>query len=173
MADGTFAALLVVAGLLDMGANHCGTERGCLGAERTAPRLAFSAGEVIERRAQPAGEIYLRYDLGRRLGPFGQAAGLSLGENGEVWVGYGATWGTDFGGGPFYAELHAMPGLYAPNGGFDLGGPVAFRSGIELGWETSAGWRIGLSYDHRSNAGIHADNPGVETVQLRVSVPLK
>ena len=34
-----------------------------------------------------------------------------------------------------YAQLHAMPGLYADNGGFDLGGPMEFRSGIELGYE--------------------------------------
>jgi hypothetical protein len=173
MADGTFAALLLVAGLIDMGTGHCGTAAGCLGATRETPRLAISAGEVLERRATPGAELYLRFDTGLRTGPFGHAAGLSVGERGELWAGFGATWDTDFGGSPFYAELHAMTGLYAPGDGLDLGGPIAFRSGVELGWEASSGWRVGLAYDHRSNAGIYDRNPGVETVQLRVSVPLK
>ena len=172
MADGTFAVLLFAIGLTDMAMNHCGTEVGCLGKTETTPRVAISAGEVLERRADPAGEVYLRYDLGRKRGPFGNAAGLSVGENGETWVGFGSTYTHHFGRSGAYAELHSMPGLYFDNGGFDLGGVVAFRSGVELGYETSKGWRMALSYDHRSNAGIYEDNPGVETVQFRVSIPL-
>ena len=172
MADGTFAALLFIIGLTDMSVNHCGTEAGCLGRSETTPRLAFSAGEVLERRADPAAELYLRYDLGRKRGPFGNAAGLSVGENGETWVGFGSTYTHHFGRSGAYAELHSMPGLYFDNGGFDLGGVVAFRSGLELGYETRQGWRMALSYDHRSNAGIYDENPGVETVQFRVSIPL-
>ncbi|WP_299789889.1 acyloxyacyl hydrolase [uncultured Marivita sp.] len=172
MADGTFAALLFIIGLTDMGMNHCGTETGCLGASDTTPRFSISGGEVLERRADAAAEIYLRYDLGQKRGPFGGAAGLSVGEDGETWVGFGATYEIPFGRSGAYAELHAMPGLYFDNGGFDLGGPIAFRSGIELGYETSKGWRVAMTYDHRSNAGIYDENPGVETVQLKVSIPL-
>lgn len=173
MADGTFAVLMLIAGLTDMGMNHCGTEAGCLGKSETTPRLAISAGQVLERRAKSASEVYLRYDLGRKRGPFGNAVGLSVGEHGETWVGFGSTYTYQFGRSPLYAELHAMPGLYADNGGFDLGGPVEFRSGIELGYEGREGWRYSVSYDHRSNAGIYDINPGIETVQFRVSVPLK
>ena len=172
MADGTFAVLLWGLGLLDMSQNYCGTETGCWGRTGTTPRVAISAGEVIERQAQPAGEIYLRYDLGHKRGPFGRAAGLSIGENGETWVGFGTTYEIAIGD-RFYTELHAMPGLYFDNGGFDLGGPIAFRSGIEFGYETRTGWRLALAYDHRSNAGIYKRNPGIETVQLKLSVPLR
>ena len=169
MADGTFAVLLLVAGLTDMSANYCGTGTGCLGKTETSPRLALSAGSVIERNAEESPEIYLRYDPGYRLGPFGTSLGLSTGEAGS-WIGLGATYTVPFGSTPFYAELHAMPGLYVEDE-FDLGGPVAFRSGVELGYEMRNGWRAGLSYDHRSNAGIYDDNPGIETVQFRISVP--
>lgn len=172
MADGTFAALLFIIGLTDMNLNHCGTEAGCLGKSKTTPRLAFSAGEVLERRADPAGEIYLRYDRDFKRGPFGEAAGLSVGENGEVWVGYGSTYTHHFGRSGLYTELHAITGLYFDNGGFDLGGLIEFRSGIELGYEAKQGWRAALTYDHRSNAGIYDDNPGIETVQFKVSIPL-
>lgn len=172
MADGTFAAALYILGLIDMSANYCGTETRCLGRIETTPRIAISAGEVLERRAKPANEIYVRYDLGRRNGPFGHAFGLSVGEHGETWVGFGRTYEIPWDSSPFFAELHALPGLYFDNGGFDLGGIIEFRSGIELGYEAPSGWRYGLSYDHRSNAGIYKNNPGIETVQFRVSVPL-
>ena len=173
MADGTFAVLMLIAGLTDMGMNHCGTASGCLGAAETSPRLAFSAGSVVERRADEAAELYLRYDFGRSFGPFGQAIGVSVGEEGEGWIGYGATYDLPLGNSPVYAQFHLMPGLYAENGGFDLGGPVAFRSGLEVGYENNRGWRFGLSYDHRSNAGIYDENPGIETVQFRVSIPTR
>lgn len=172
MADGTFAVLMFVLGLTDMSMNHCGTETGCLGTSEVTPRFSISGGEVLERRAEQAAEVYLRYDLGQMRGPFGNAAGLSVGGNGETWVGFGTTYTIPFGRSGAYAQLHSMPGLYFDNGGFDLGGPIAFRSGIELGYETRQGWRMALSYDHRSNAGIYDENPGVETVQFRVSIPL-
>jgi len=172
MADGTFAALLFIIGLTDMGVNHCGTETGCLGVTETTPRFSISGGEVLERRADSAAEVYFRYDFGQDRGPFGTAAGVSLGEEGATWVGYGATYTHHFGRSGTYAELHAMPGLYFDNGGFDLGGTVAFRSGVEVGYETRQGWRMALTYDHRSNAGLYDENPGIETVQFKVSVPL-
>ena len=173
MADRTFAVLLLVAGLTDMGTNYCGTPTGCLGAGEQESRLSFSAGNVIERRAEEGFEVSMRYDFARMIGPFGQAVGLSWGEESGSWVGYGWTWGTTFGKSPFYTELHAMPGLYAAADDFDLGGPIEFRSGIELGYENRNGWRYAVSYDHRSNAGIYDENPGVETVNFKVSIPLR
>lgn len=173
MADGTFAVLMLILGLTDMSRNHCGTETGCLGKTDATPRFAISAGSVIERRAKEASEVYLRYDLGHKRGPFGSAVGLSVGEQGETWVGFGTTYTLQAQGSPLFAELHSMPGIYFDNGGFDLGGPIEFRSGIEIGYENRRGWRYGLSYDHRSNAGIYDENPGIETVQLRVSIPTR
>lgn len=173
MADGTFAVAMLLLGLTDMGLNHCGSADGCLGKTSTTPRIMISAGEVLERRAQPAGEVYLRYDLPYKRGPFGEAIGLSIGEQGETWIGFGQTYTMHLGNTPFYGELHAMPGLYFDNGGYDLGGPLEFRSGVELGFETRQGWRMALSYDHRSNAGIYDHNPGIETVALHVSIPTR
>ena len=173
MADGTFALLMLVAGLTDMGMNYCGTAQGCLARSEVAPRVAFSGGQVLERRAKSGSEVYLRYDLGHRTGPFGHAVGLSVGHQGETWFGIGQTYTVELGSLPFFAELHAMTGVYHAGDGLDLGGPIAFRSGGEVGWESRRGWRVGLSFDHRSNMGLYGDNPGVETVQLRVSIPLR
>ncbi len=171
MADGTFAVLMWVIGLTDMGMNYCGTETGCLGRSDAQAKLQFSAGQVVERRADSKSELMLRYKMGSKRGPFQPAVGLSLAEDGEAWIGFGQTYTMQWGSSPFYAELHAMPGLYSSGGGFELGGPIAFRSGIEVGFENRRGWQFGLSFDHRSNAGIYEDNPGIETVQFRVSIP--
>ena len=173
MADGTFAVLMFVAGLTDMSLNYCNTSSGCLGRAAVVPRVGISAGEWVERNASPQGEVYLRYDFGVRRGPFRTVAGLSVAESGETWAGIGNTYFFNIGDGGLYGELHAMPGVYFDNGGFDLGGEIVFRSGIELGFEDRSGWRYALTYDHRSNAGLYDDNPGVETVQFKVSVPLQ
>ena len=173
MADGTFAILMLVAGLTDMGMNYCGTSQGCLGRSDVAPRIAFSGGQVLERRAKTGREAYLRYDLGHRNGPFGHTVGLSVGSRGSTWFGIGQTYTVNDGSSPYYAQLHAMTGIYNAGDGLELGGPIVFRSGAEVGWQNNRGWRFGLSFDHRSNAGIYDHNPGVETLQLRLSIPTR
>jgi hypothetical protein len=47
-----------------------------------------------------------------------------------------------------------------------LGGPVEFRSAIELGHELSQRARLGLTLYHLSNAGLYEHNPGVESLVL-------
>jgi hypothetical protein len=54
----------------------------------------------------------------------------------------------------------------------DLGHPLIFQSGIELGRWIEGGWRVGLAFDHLSNAGLSEHNPGTEVLVLRVSMPL-
>ena len=173
MADGTFAALMFILGLNDMQANYCGREIGCLGREEAVPRLYVSAGEVIKRRALPAPETYFRYDLAHTNGPFGNAIGFSISERQEAWVGYGQTYLMHAESVPIKAELHAMTGLYDKGLGHGLGGRIAFRSGLDLIYETSGGVRYALSYDHRSHIGIYKENPGMETIQFVISFPLR
>ena len=173
MSDGTFAIIMAIVGLTDMSQNYCGTETGCLGRSDVTPRFALSAGEFDDPGTTASREVYLRYDLGHRNGPFGHALGLSFADEGETWIGFGQTYLWQPNRSRLYAELHAMTGLYDANGGLDLGGPIQFRSGIEIGYENRSGWRYALSYDHRSNADIYASNPGVETYMFRVSVPLQ
>lgn len=54
----------------------------------------------------------------------------------------------------------------------ELGHPLIFQSGIELGRWIEGGWRVGLAFDHLSNAGLSEHNPGTEMLVLRVSMPL-
>ena len=78
MADGPFAILMFIVGLSDMGQNYCGTETGCLGRSDVTPRVALSFGEFDDPATRSDKELYVRYDLGHRNGPFGHAIGLSV-----------------------------------------------------------------------------------------------
>lgn len=167
--DGTLAALFLVASLTDMGVNHCGS--GCFASGEERDRIALSFGEVQYQGASVDEEIYLRYDFGRTFGPFQPIVGASVTTRGDAWIGAGAAWTATLADTGLYAQLHLMPGIYSRGSGPDLGHTVEFRSGAELGYQTRNGMRIGISYDHRSNAELSSTNPGLETIQFRVSIP--
>lgn len=172
--DGRLAVLFFVVGLTDMKTNDCDT--GCLARTPAQEALSLSFGNVIFQDKVIGNEAYVRYDFGTSYGPFQPAVGLSVTDSNDVWVGLGATHTTRFWERPSgvggYAQLHFMPGVYAQGSGPNLGHDVEFRSGAEIGWQARSGVRVGVSYDHRSNGGISNVNPGMETLQLRVSVPL-
>lgn len=71
-----------------------------------------------------------------------------------------------------FVQAHLTPGLYAQGEGIDLGHPVEFRSGIGVCFEANNGWRWSLGIDHRSNTDQAEGNPGLETVQVRLGLPL-
>jgi hypothetical protein len=62
-------------------------------------------------------------------------------------------------------------GIYEENDSKDLGGPIEFRSGLELAYQCDEDYRIGLNFSHMSNASIYEDNPGQESLVLNLSVP--
>ena len=168
--DGTLAVLFLVAGVTDMSLNYCGTD-GCLAESAEQSRLSISGGDVQFQDDSIGEEVYLRYEFGHTYGPFQPAAGASVTSDRDTWIGLGATYSKHFAHDHAYLQLSLMPGLYAQGNGPDLGHVIEFRSGIELGYETRGGMRFGISYDHRSNAELDSVNPGLETVQFRLSSP--
>ena len=169
--DGTAAVVGLVLGLINMGVNHCPNE-GCLAKNEVTPYIAASVGDVVFQKQTIGEEFYIRKQTGSARGPFQFTYGASVTEDGGVWVGLGNT--TTYQLTPrWYAQFHSMPGIYMKGDDVSLGGDIQFRSGVELGYENRSGVRMGLSIDHRSNAGIYSNNPGMETVQFRVSIPLK
>ena len=54
----------------------------------------------------------------------------------------------------------------AGDDGRDLGGPVEFRSGLEVSRRLGPRTRLGLSFDHLSNAGLYDSNRGSESLVL-------
>ena len=49
----------------------------------------------------------------------------------------------------------------------ELGGPIEFKSGGEVAYRFDNDARLGLLFDHISNAGLATPTPGINTVQLR------
>lgn len=56
--------------------------------------------------------------------------------------------------------------LFDEGDGKDLGGPVEFRSGLELAYRLRGGNRLGFVFYHLSNAGIYERNPGANSFAL-------
>lgn len=61
--------------------------------------------------------------------------------------------------------------LYDDGDGKDLGGPVEFRSGLDVRLRLRSGVELGLGFYHLSNAGIYEHNPGTNSLLLRVLLP--
>jgi hypothetical protein len=171
--DGALAVAFLVFGGLDMALNDCGSSSGCLGASDVPARFAVSTGIVELDTVHVSNEAYFRYDLGKEYGPFQPILGASFTGQGAVWAGAGAAYTKELADTGIYAQLHLMGGLFDKGNGQDIGGNIHFRSGAEIGYEADNGWRYAVSYDHRSNADAMEFNPGLETLQFRVSVPLK
>lgn len=72
-------------------------------------------------------------------------------------------------------QLYLIPnfavGAYHSGDGKDLGGALEFRSGIELAYQMENYHRIGIAFNHLSNAGLYDKNPGVETLLINYSIP--
>jgi hypothetical protein len=64
-------------------------------------------------------------------------------------------------------------GLFHRGGGQNLGGPVEFRSSIELAYRFGDGSRLGLNLSHLSNGGFYDRNPGTESLVLVWSAAFK
>lgn len=77
----------------------------------------------------------------------------------------------------FWDHLHIAPGFaagyYYTGHGKNLGYPLEFRSGVELGYQFSDWHRIGVHFYHLSNASIGKRNPGEESLVLFYDIPIK
>jgi hypothetical protein len=60
---------------------------------------------------------------------------------------------------------------YVRGRGRDLGHPLVFRSGFQLGLRVEERLRVGLAYHHLSNWRLGEDNPGAETFLPVVAFP--
>lgn len=61
-------------------------------------------------------------------------------------------------------------GVYSHGRGINLGGPLEFRSGIEISRALGGRARAGLLLYHLSNAGFYVHNPGTEGLVVTYSV---
>lgn len=169
--NGTFAAIMMVLGIWDMSVNYCQT--GCFAAREVPGYMTYTLGETSFNGDPYGHEFYIRRDTKVAHGPFQNVYGLSISDTGDVWAGVGHAYTIATPIDQVDIQLHAMTGLYSRGTGVDLGGPIEFRSGIEVAYRMESGMRLGLGWDHRSNLEIYSRNPGVEMMHLRLSISLE
>jgi hypothetical protein len=116
--------------------------------------------------------LNLRWHSTPRPRGWSWAAGLYATENGSAWAGVGVSYTLRPGNGALFVRGSFMPGLYHQGNGIDLGGPLEFATGIEVGTELRNGGQISLLLEHRSNAAIYSTNPGMNTLSVQYSIPL-
>jgi len=170
--EGWLAGVFAVFGFTDMYLNDCQTS--CLAYSEDQARWHVQLGGTEFNHRWIGEEILIGYDFGRKYGPFQPIASASVTDTGDAWVGAGLKWTSEhLLDTPIYFETYAMPGLYAAGDGPDIGGFIQFRGSIGFGYEFDNGVRAVVAYDHRSNAHIWETNPGLETLHLRLSVPIR
>ena len=72
----------------------------------------------------------------------------------------------------YVLEPNAAVGYYSKGDGKNLGSPVEFKSGLELAYRFDTAARLGIAFDHISNAGLTRTNPGTEQLLVMLSWPL-
>jgi hypothetical protein len=134
--------------------------------------LAVGAGAYNVLHESKEAQLRLEYRFSYRLlYIFRPVAGV-LATNERTLYGYG--------GFRFDAEIgkhvvltpEAVVGYWSRGAGKDLGGHIEFKTGGEFAWRFDDYSRLGVLFDHISNAGIYRKNPGVESALLVYSIPL-
>jgi hypothetical protein len=106
----------------------------------------------------------------RWLPDFAPIAGLMATTRGTFYLYAGLRWEL-----PIAQRWSLAPsfatGLYyrGEAAGKNLGGPLEFRSAVELSHQVSAKTRLGLALSHLSHAGLQGNNPGSESLVLTFS----
>lgn len=97
--------------------------------------------------------------------------GINATTDGSVYGYGGFNWDVPLVDNQLYLIPNFMVGAYSQGDGKDLGHALEFRSGIELAYQFPNAHRVGLAFNHISNASIGDKNPGAETVLINYHVP--
>ncbi|MSP83535.1 MAG: acyloxyacyl hydrolase [Alphaproteobacteria bacterium] len=133
--------------------------------------LAFGAGgfDVNDDESTFQGRIEYRSDH-RLLIVRPMAGVMATGDAG--FYGYGGVLLDLFFGRRWVMTPSFAVGGYVEGGGKDLGGILEFRSAIEIAYRLDNRARLGLAFDHISNASLYDENPGTESLVLIYAIPL-
>lgn len=123
------------------------------------------------------GDVYGQAGLEYRFAALGYGVRPTLGFNvdweGDFYGYGGLNWEIPI----IKGKLHFIPnfmvgGYHHGDGGKDLGGAIEFRSGIELSYQFDNAQRLGVAFNHISNASRYNKNPGAEALLLTYSIPV-
>ena len=95
------------------------------------------------------------------VGNISPITGGFITENLAAYVYTGIEWNIDMGALTFTPSF--APGLYHKGDGKDLGHVLEFKSEIQFSYDFSGNSKVGLSYNHVSNASLGDKNPGANS----------
>ena len=95
------------------------------------------------------------------IGKISPITGGFITENSAIYIYTGFEWNIDMGTLTFTPSF--APGLYHEGDGKDLGHVIEFKSEIQFSYDFSKNSKIGLSYNHVSNASLGDKNPGANS----------
>ena len=134
--------------------------------------LNFYAGYFdITQDDNSAVQVGLEYrydDIYRGLRP---AIGINVSDD-EAVYGYGGFFWDLYLSDHWVFTPNIVAGVFTDGDGKDLGHAIQFRSGLELSYQFDYGNRLGVAFNHISNASIGNRNPGAETLLVIYQHPL-
>ena len=95
------------------------------------------------------------------VGNISPITGAFITENSAAYIYTGFEWNIDMGALTFTPSF--APGLYHKGDGKDLGHVLEFKSEIQFSYDFSGNSKVGLSYNHVSNASLGDKNPGANS----------
>jgi lipid A 3-O-deacylase len=160
------AALAVLLGLcLSLGAASRAARAG------DPNYLALGAGVYDVLHDFKAAQGRLEFRFADRLLYLKPVVGVLFTHKGTV-MGYGGFRLDLYIGPHFVITPNAAVGAFYRGNGKQLGSTIEFKTGGEFAWRFDDHSRLGLAFDHISNAGIGKHNPGTESLMLFWSFPI-
>ncbi|HEX6958835.1 MAG TPA: acyloxyacyl hydrolase [Ferrovibrio sp.] len=137
--------------------------------------LSLSAGyfDIIDGEHAGA-SAWAEYRHDKRFWIFKPMVGAMVASHGEMY-GYAGVLVDIYFGRRWVLTPSFAPGLYwKGNSGDakDLGNTIEFKSQLELSYRFDDRSRLGIAFNHMSNANLGEHNPGVENLMLTYSLPL-
>jgi len=114
-----------------------------------------------------AGNLELRG--GKKFHFIGPAIGLLVNDD-DAYFGYGAIY-ADFAIGNVVVNLSWGAGGYEQGDSKYLGGVFQFIENLAIAYMFENGFRTGVRYQHISNADLHKENPGNDSLFISLGYP--
>ena len=144
----------------------------CSGARANDPgMIAFGAGAFDFLHDYKTPEFRGEYRFGEGLFVFKPLVGVFITPRASV-LAYGGIRADLVLADHYVIMPVAAVGYYNRGNGKDLGSPLEFKTGAEFAWQFDNASRVGIAFDHLSNAGVAKRNPGEENLLLMYSLPL-
>jgi len=133
--------------------------------------FAVGAGVYDVERPGRVAQLRLEYRFSERFLIFKPMIGV-LGTNEKTFIGYAGLRTDLYFGRHLVVTPNAAFAAFDRGDGKKLGSALEFKSGVEIDYRMNDHTRIGVAFDHISNAGLTQANPGSDSWVLYYAIPI-